>query len=62
MVIDIELTLNRFGFRRVSENKVQVGCFRFTLWKGLEKHALCFEINWRKKELTAGSENSRVTA
>lgn len=48
MVLDIEITLNRFGFYWVSENKVQVGCFRFTVWRGLKKWTLCCEINWKK--------------
>src|SRR2546430_4516476 len=33
MVIDIELTLNRFGFRKISENKFQLFCFRFSKWE-----------------------------
>lgn len=47
MAIDIELTLNRWGFGRVATNKLQVGCFRFSVWPGLKKYAVCFEVNWR---------------
>lgn len=50
MVIDIELTLNRFGFRRISENKLQLLCFRFSKWKIPNKYSISFEINWRVKE------------
>lgn len=32
MVVDVELTLNRFGFGRVSANKVQIGCLRLAWW------------------------------
>ena len=53
MVIDIELTLNRWGFHRVAVNKVQVGFIRLTLWRGLGKHAICFEVNWKKKAVDA---------
>jgi len=50
MVIDIELTLNRFGFGRISENKFQFLCFRFSKWKIPGKYSISFEINWRVKE------------
>ena len=33
MAIDIELTLNRFGFGRIAENKFQLLCFRFSKWQ-----------------------------
>jgi len=36
MVIDIELTLNRFGFGRIAENKFHSS-----------KHSISFEINWK---------------
>ena len=49
MVLDIELTLNRFGFEWISGNKVQVGFFRFTVWRGLGKWAICCEVNWKTK-------------
>ena len=49
MVIDVEITLNRFGFRREASNKVQVGFFRIAVWRGLKKHAVSFEINWKNK-------------
>ena len=47
MVLDIELTLNRFGFYRPAENKIQVACFRVSAWDIAGKHAVSFEINWR---------------
>jgi hypothetical protein len=50
MVIDIELTLNRFGFGRIDENKFQIFCIRFSRWKIPNKHSISFEINWRGKE------------
>jgi len=46
MVLDVELTLNRFGFRRI-KNKIQIGFFRFAWWDIPGKHAVSFEINWR---------------
>jgi hypothetical protein len=52
MVIDIELTLNRFGFGKINENKFQFLCFRFSKWKIPNKYSISFEINWRKKSLT----------
>lgn len=50
MVIDIELTLNRFGFGRIIENKFQFLCFRFSKWKIPNKYSISFEINWRVKD------------
>jgi hypothetical protein len=50
MVIDIELTLNRFGFGKISENKFQLFCFRFSKWQIPNKYSISFEINWRVKE------------
>lgn len=50
MVIDIELTLNRFGFGRISENKFQFFCFRFSKWGIVNKYSISFEINYRIKE------------
>jgi len=50
MTVDLELTLNRFGFRRVSENKVQVGCFRVAWWRRLGKHSIGFEVNWKVRK------------
>lgn len=47
MVVDVEVTLNRFHFGRVAANKVQIGFLRVSWWAGLGKHALSFEINWR---------------
>lgn len=49
MVIDIELTLNRFGFGKIAENKFQFLCFRFSKWEIPGKHSVSFEINWRRK-------------
>jgi len=50
MVIDIELTLNRFGFGEIAENKFQFFCLRFSKWYIAGKHSISFEINWRTKE------------
>lgn len=47
-VIDIELTLNRFGFYRISHNKRQIGPFRIAWWDIPDKYALSFEINWKR--------------
>lgn len=49
MVIDIELTLNRFGFGKIAENKFQIFWLRFSKWKIPGKHSISFEINWRTK-------------
>lgn len=56
MVIDIELTLNRFGFGKIAENKFQFLCFRFSKWNIPNKHSLSFEINWRAKEQGTGQK------
>jgi hypothetical protein len=53
MVIDIELTLNRFGFGKIAENKFQIFCFRFSKWQIPGKHSISFEINWRRKDMSA---------
>ena len=50
MVIDIELTINRFGFGKIADNKFQFFCLRFSRWQIPGKHAISFEINWREKE------------
>ena len=50
MVLDIELTLNRFGIKRISENKIQFLFFRFAIWKIPNKYSVSFEINWKLKE------------
>jgi hypothetical protein len=50
MVIDIELTLNRFGFGKINENKFQFFCFRISKWKIPNKYSISFEINWKVKE------------
>lgn len=49
MVVDIELTLNRWGFGRRAPNKLQIGFLRLAVWRKLGKHALSFEINWKHK-------------
>lgn len=49
MVIDIELTLNRFGFGKIAENKFQFFCFRFSKWNIPGKQSISFEINWVDK-------------
>ena len=48
MVIDIELTLNRFGFGKIAENKFQLFWLRFSKWNIPGKYSISFEINWRK--------------
>jgi len=50
MVIDIELTPNRFGFGKIAENKFQLFFFRFSKWNIPGKHSISFEINWKTKE------------
>jgi len=50
MVIDIEFTLNRFGFGKISENKFQFFCFRFSKWDIANKYSISFEINWKTKD------------
>jgi len=50
MVIDIELTLNRFGFRRIAQNKFQLLWFRFSKWNIPGKHSISFEINYKTKD------------
>ena len=49
MVIDLELTLNRFGLKRLASNKLQVLCFRVAWWDIPGKIAVSFEINLRTK-------------
>lgn len=47
MTVDLEVTLNRFGFRRIAENKVQVGFFRVSWWGSTGKHSFGVELNWK---------------
>jgi hypothetical protein len=47
MVVDFELTLNRFGFKWIGVNKIQFAFFRVAWWKVPGKYAVSFEINWR---------------
>ncbi len=49
MVIDIELTLNRFGLGKIAENKFQLFWLRFSKWQIPGKHSISFEINWKSK-------------
>jgi len=49
VVVDLELTLNRFGFARVAHNKVQLGFLRVSWWDVAGKHALSVEVNWRTR-------------
>lgn len=46
-VIDIELTLNRFWFGKVANNKWQLGLIRISCWDIPGKWAISFEINWK---------------
>lgn len=60
MVIDIELTLNRFGFGKIAENKFQLFFLRFSKWQIPDKHSISFEINWkteRKEKQISESQN-----
>ncbi|MDD4937452.1 MAG: hypothetical protein PHX34_00315 [Candidatus Shapirobacteria bacterium] len=50
MTIDIELTLNRFGFGKIAKNKFQFLFLRFSVWKIPNKYSISFEINWKTKE------------
>ena len=54
MVVDIELTLSRFGWGRPAPNKMQAGFIRVAWWRGLGKHAVSFEVNWKQKVVDAG--------
>ena len=47
---NIELTLNRFGFGKISENKFQFFCFRISKWQIHNKYSISFEINWKAKD------------
>ena len=49
MAIDIELTLNRFGFGKIDHNKFQLFFLRFSRWDIPGKYSISFEINWRAK-------------
>ncbi len=52
MVIDIELTLNKFGFGKIAENKFQLFWLRFSKWKIPNKHSIDlgrkndYKLNW----------------
>jgi len=59
MVIDIELTLNRFGIGKIAENKFQLFCFRFSKWQIPNKQSISFEINWQKKDKVSPTETGR---
>jgi hypothetical protein len=50
MVVDIELTLNRFGLGKISKNKFQLFFIRLSKWNVPGKHSISFEINWRAKD------------
>jgi hypothetical protein len=50
MVIDIELTLNRFGLGKIAKNKYQLFFLRFSRWNIPGKHSISFEINWVTKD------------
>ena len=60
MVVDVEITLNRFGFYRPARNKLQVGFLRLSLWTGIAKYALSFEINWKPREQCPATESGGV--
>jgi hypothetical protein len=48
VTIDVELTLNRFGFKRVAANKLQLGPLRLSGWLDTGKHFLSVEVNWKR--------------
>jgi len=50
MVFDIELTLNRFGFGKINDNKFQFLFVRFSKWNIPNKYSISFEINWVTKD------------
>lgn len=50
MVIDVELTLNRFGLGKIAKNKFQFLFLRFSFWRIPNKYSISFEINWKTKE------------
>lgn len=50
MILDIEITLNRFGFYKPAPNKIQVGPVRLSLWRNMKKWAVSFEVNWLRRE------------
>lgn len=50
MILDVEITLNRFGFYKPAPNKVQIGLVRLSLWRNMKKWAISFEFNWLKKD------------
>jgi hypothetical protein len=52
MVLDVELTLNRFGLCRPAPNKLQVGFVRLSWWRIVGKWAIGFEVNWRRRKET----------
>jgi hypothetical protein len=56
MVLDVEITLNRFGFTRVSPNKVQIGPLRISWWNVAGKHGVGVEVNWRTAQRLAAEE------
>ena len=60
MVVDFELTLNRFGFRWVADNKLQLGWLRVSWWNIPGKHAASFEVNWRTKIMSEPKEGERL--
>ena len=46
MSVDVEVSLNRFGFYRPTQNKIQIGPLRISWWNFNHKHSLTFEANW----------------
>ncbi len=46
-ILDIEFTLNRFGWCWIQPNKLQLGPLRIAWWAG-RKFAIGFEINWQR--------------
>lgn len=63
-VIDVEITLNRFFFGKIGDNKIQIGFVRISWWDIPNKYSLSFEINWkneiRKTHSLARPDNSHL--
>ena len=50
MTIDLEFSLNRLGWGRISGNKFQAGPLRVSWWDLPGKHSVSIELQWKRKE------------
>lgn len=57
MTIDVELSLNRFGFGRIEKNKFQLFFLRFSKWEIPNKHSISFEINFIRENKSRRIDN-----